>query len=272
MLSNAKKTKDGKAIKFTNHDRARPGDDPVVTPTGVSSALAPGSQNELELGRERFNSFLARAKKATGVEHINRGLGQADTGSIDGLSGANEQLKSNMRENCQQAGADIDEMEKQANRETYKYYVILIVFLVIGVLLGIYVPEFYDYAATSKYTRENLDSLVNTEFAGKYFPDITTKELMVVSYEYNSQQPRFYSKYYNNIDPAIYNVSVAQACESSSSAPTFFNPKLIQNGYGHNELNIDGGIICNNPSLYAYEMARDLYGYKNIRILSLGTG
>jgi len=38
------------------------------------------------------------------------------------------------------------------------------------------------------------------------------------------------------------------------------------------ELQIDGGTICNNPSLYAFEMSRLLYGHKNTRIISLGTG
>lgn len=38
------------------------------------------------------------------------------------------------------------------------------------------------------------------------------------------------------------------------------------------ELQIDGGVICNNPALYAYEFARLLLGKSKIRVLSLGTG
>jgi len=38
------------------------------------------------------------------------------------------------------------------------------------------------------------------------------------------------------------------------------------------ELQIDGGTICNNPTLYAFEMSRLLYGHKKTRIISLGTG
>jgi patatin-like phospholipase/acyl hydrolase len=95
---------------------------------------------------------------------------------------------------------------------------------------------------------------------------------LVVAYEYNSQEPRFYSKYFMHQDPAIYDVPIGNATGSSSAAPTFFNPHQVINGYGYKELQIDGGVICNNPALYAYEMARDLYGYKKIRVLSLGTG
>lgn len=35
---------------------------------------------------------------------------------------------------------------------------------------------------------------------------------------------------------------------------------------------IDGGIICNNPSLYAYIAAHIFKKKKNVRILSIGTG
>jgi len=38
------------------------------------------------------------------------------------------------------------------------------------------------------------------------------------------------------------------------------------------EFQIDGGVICNNPSLYAYQMAKVLKNKPNVRMLSLGTG
>lgn len=65
---------------------------------------------------------------------------------------------------------------------------------------------------------------------------------------------------------------VGNATGASSAAPTFFNPKLQINGYGLTELQIDGGIICNNPALYAYQLATLMHNKKKVRILSLGTG
>ena len=44
------------------------------------------------------------------------------------------------------------------------------------------------------------------------------------------------------------------------------------NSYGFEARLIDGGIICNNPSLYAYYYARYYLGKTNVRIISLGTG
>jgi len=99
-----------------------------------------------------------------------------------------------------------------------------------------------------------------------------TDEVLIVAYDYNSQQPRFFSKFYSNLEPPIYNVTVGNATGASSAAPTFFDPKFIQNQYNLTELQIDGGIICNNPSLYAYQMARLLEGHDQIRVMSIGTG
>lgn len=123
------------------------------------------------------------------------------------------------------------------------------------------------------------------------FKQILTEELMVVAYDYNSQEPRFFTKLFAENRPGEYeyydadvigkdgkhtrerrDVALGTATGASSAAPTFFDPKTHVNGYNMRELQIDGGVICNNPSLYAYEFARLLLGKKKIRLLSLGTG
>ena len=107
---------------------------------------------------------------------------------------------------------------------------------------------------------------------GKYkFSDVLSDELLVVAYDYNSQQPRFFSKYFSSIEPAIYDVPIGDATGASSAAPTFFDPKTQIDGYGFTELQIDGGVICNNPAMYAYQMAKDMHSKKNVRVMSLGT-
>lgn len=90
------------------------------------------------------------------------------------------------------------------------------------------------------------------------FDAITTNELLVVAYEYNSQQPRFFSKYMAAQNAKIYNTTIGNATASSSAAPTFFDPHVVIDDYSLTELQIDGGPICNNPTLYAFEMSRQL--------------
>ena len=59
---------------------------------------------------------------------------------------------------------------------------------------------------------------------------------------------------------------------ASSSAPIYFDPTTYTNQYNYKEYLIDGGLIANDPSLYAFFTANMLKGHKKIRILSLGTG
>jgi len=95
---------------------------------------------------------------------------------------------------------------------------------------------------------------------GKYHvSEALSDEVMIVAYDYNSQEPRFFSKFFSDKDPNIYDVTFGNATGASSAAPTFFDAKQQVDGYGFVELQIDGGIICNDPAMYAYQMARDFY-------------
>ena len=67
-------------------------------------------------------------------------------------------------------------------------------------------------------------------------------------------------------DPSLYSVPISYAAEASSAAPFYFDPKQI----GNHTL-VDGGIIANNPSLYASEYASTVLGRKKIRVVSIGT-
>lgn len=53
-----------------------------------------------------------------------------------------------------------------------------------------------------------------------------TDELLIVAYEYNTMEPRFFSKYYAELDPNIYQVPISNATGASSAAPTYFPPKV----------------------------------------------
>jgi len=75
---------------------------------------------------------------------------------------------------------------------------------------------------------------------------------MVTSYDYNSRTPRFFSKAFIKIDQGKYDVPLATAVAASSSAPVYFDPKVVEDAYNFETSLVDGGIICNNPSLYGY--------------------
>lgn len=58
---------------------------------------------------------------------------------------------------------------------------------------------------------------------------------------------------------------------ASGSVPAGFDPKHLVNLYNQTDELIDGGVICNNPSLYAYYHAKHMLDKTNVKILSLGT-
>lgn len=107
----------------------------------------------------------------------------------------------------------------------------------------------------SFYNRDGLDELLEKYFQDLDFNDILSKELLITSYEYNSKSPRFFSRAFKAIEP-IYDVLLKEAVGGSSSAPLYFDPLKMENTVFNITYNlIDGGIICNNPSLYAYIIA-----------------
>ena len=161
-----------------------------------------------------------------------------------------------------------DDYEQKKNRK----WKMLLFGSVLGLLLGYIVPLVATKLNNSLYKRTNVDKIMQEYLGYGQFGKLLTNETVIVAYEYNSQEPRFYSDYFRHKNPLIFDVKVGNATGASSAAPAYFDPKVNRNGYGMNEILIDGGIICNNPSMYAYQMAYYFWGRRNIRVLSLGTG
>jgi len=67
---------------------------------------------------------------------------------------------------------------------------------------------------------------------GRNISEALFDELLIVAYEYNSQQPRFYSKYFSTRDKAVYDVEMAKATGGSSAAPVYFEPQQVEDLYG----------------------------------------
>lgn len=99
--------------------------------------------------------------------------------------------------------------------------------MVLGLVLGIEIPKVSNMLDSAKYSRKSLDNIMHKLLGDFNFDDIVTDELLVVAYEYNSQEPRFFSKYFAHQDPEIYNIPIGNATGSSSAAPTFFDPHQV---------------------------------------------
>ena len=81
--------------------------------------------------------------------------------------------------------------------------------------------------------------------------DLLTEEALVMSYEYNSMTPRFFSKYFHEIDRENYNYAISQIVEAAVSQGELFLPKIIDEN-----LFLDTDILSKTPSMLAYLMAK----------------
>lgn len=138
--------------------------------------------------------------------------------------------------------------------------------------IGYFLPTFIYYLANSSYNREAIDGILSDYFSHANMSDTLADEALIVAYSYNSYQPRFYSKYEAKNDKLVYNIQMDIIAGATSAAPGYFDPKIFKNGKGETEVLVDGGIIANNPSMYAFIYASELNKKENIRLISIGTG
>lgn len=94
------------------------------------------------------------------------------------------------------------------------------------------------------------------------------KHLLITAYDPRDKKPIFFRNYFD-----CPNYSLADVCNSTSAAPTYFPAAKVTN-LSDNITNwyVDGGICNNNPSNMAYIDMKKLYPDEHISILSLGTG
>ena len=111
-------------------------------------------------------------------------------------------------------------------RKRFCKWVVLVAFIWLGLTISYGVPYLIFKLQSARYNRTKLEALMEECLGEAYITDAITDELLIVAYDYNSQEPRFYSKYYAVQDPNIYMVPIGNATGASSAAPTFFTPKL----------------------------------------------
>ncbi len=126
--------------------------------------------------------------------------------------------------------------------------------------------RFFSQIFTDKYDVQPLQTLLQ-----HMFNDIPLSEAviptMVMTYDVAHGRPFIMSSHDSH------GFLFWEAARATSAAPTFFKPAYL---YDREEKNmqtlIDGGVVANNPSFYAYRLAKELYpNAKRFHILSLST-
>jgi patatin-like phospholipase/acyl hydrolase len=117
---------------------------------------------------------------------------------------------------------------------------------IFGVAGFFLMPRIFKFTKSS-YDRKGIEGICDEMFGTVNIDEALTSEVMIVSFEYNTHQPRLFTKWSAKANPEIYNVSLAEASEASSAAPGYFDPKVLGS-----QVLIDGGVIANEPAFYAY--------------------
>ena len=118
-----------------------------------------------------------------------------------------------------------------------------------------------------KYDDASFNHLLYRMFGNATLQESLTPT-MVVTYDYKHEVPYILS---SSLTP---HTLVRQAARATSAAPTYFSPAFyFDNKTGENLPLLDGGVVANNPVLYAYKEAKRIYpDTEKFHIISLGTG
>lgn len=121
----------------------------------------------------------------------------------------------------------------------------------------------------SKYDMTYLDKVLKDIIGDRTLGEIKTPLLIPATDIGNGRAMVFKSGYHEDFVRDKH-IRVREAVLSSCAAPTYFDPRYIDEKY----LLADGGLWANNPGLIAAIEAKQYLGQKleNLRILSIGTG
>lgn len=114
--------------------------------------------------------------------------------------------------------------------------------------------------ASTKYPETGIESMLDQWFGDSRLGEATVPTL-IMSYDLFAGAPVILKSYEDR------SFLVKDAGRATSAAPTYF-PPLIRNG----EILVDGGVVANNPAIYAYIEAKRLYpNCKRFHVISLST-
>ena len=168
----------------------------------------------------------------------------------------------------------VRDIELEYSRGKFRKWACASFCLIFGALIAFPLSTAAFRANKALFSRSGLDAAYDEFVGDTLISEAITDELFIIAYDYNNQEPRFYSKKFIELDPGVYNVSIGFASGASASMPGGFPPQVWRNDYKLKEVMIDGGVVANNPSLMARSLTRmnpKAQG-KKVRIVSLSCG
>ena len=136
------------------------------------------------------------------------------------------------------------------------------------------------------YDEESFEKLLDQYFGESRLKPLLT-DVLVTSYEIEKGKPFYFSSRLAEKDQNE-NYQLKQVARSTSAAPTYFEPSVVEYNEKEKLALVDGGVFANNPSILAYSEAKELWKDRTSKafeakvladdhdlpfyLLSLGTG
>jgi len=107
------------------------------------------------------------------------------------------------------------------------------------------------------YRSVGLNNLLNQKFGRRELKSCLT-DVLVTSYDLKKGRPFYFSSRLAR-ERDEENFSLKSIARSTSAAPIYFEPSLVQIREAEDLALVDGGILANNPSILAYIEGKELY-------------
>lgn len=131
---------------------------------------------------------------------------------------------------------------------------------------GVFFPppkNFFERVLNEKFPIDNLEAFLKSHFKDETFSSLST-QVLLTSYDIKN------SCIYNLSNKSVPHLELWKAARCTTAAPTYYKPFHFFSEDGEHSL-IDGGVVANNPVLWAYTKTRELFPNTDIiHILSLG--
>jgi len=119
----------------------------------------------------------------------------------------------------------------------------------------------------SLYSSDPLKSVLEECFDNKRIEDLNTR-VTIPAVNGTSGSPKVYKTPHHKKFRIDKNLTLVDVALSTSAAPTFFSPHLMNDSF-----NVDGGLVANGPALIAYHEATHFLEVpkENIHLMGVGT-
>lgn len=68
--------------------------------------------------------------------------------------------------------------------------------MVLGIIFALILQKVFAKLSKPKYNRKSLENIMEKRLGAYKISETISDELLITAYDYNSQEPRFYSKYF----------------------------------------------------------------------------